>query len=68
MISFKEREKELLISSLDLSISNVSNSISQVKEEEQRIQLRNVIKELLALSDKIASKPETVVVEPDEIC
>jgi hypothetical protein len=65
MKNFKEREKELLISSLDLSITSVSNSISQVKEEEQRVQLRNVIKELLALSDKIASKPETVVGKPD---
>jgi formiminotetrahydrofolate cyclodeaminase len=53
MEKFTVEEKALLSASLDLSISNVSNSISQVKEEEQKVQLRNVVKDLLALSEKI---------------
>jgi hypothetical protein len=50
---FNETEKRLLIAALNLSITNVGNAISQLKEADQVAQSKQVLKELLALNDKI---------------
>lgn len=55
---FNEIEKQLLIAALNLSITNVGNAISQLKEAEQVAQSKQVLKELLALNDKIEKLDE----------
>ena len=55
---FNETEKRLLIAALNLSITNVGNAISQLKEADQVAQSKQVMKELLALNDKIEKLDE----------
>jgi len=47
-------EKELLMNSVDLSISNVSNSVGKMKTVEAKTLGRELLTKLLALNKKIS--------------
>jgi len=53
MVKLSQEEKTLLKKSVDLAISTLSQAISKVPNEEERIQGRNIIKKYLMLSDKV---------------
>lgn len=48
-----EKEKILLINSIDLTIENISNSIINIPDDEVKSKARDLRKEYIILSDKI---------------
>jgi len=50
-----DEERELLMNSIDLSISNVSNSVNQMKTVEAKSLARELIGKLLELNKKLSN-------------
>lgn len=54
MKDLTKEEKELLMNMADTFISNVGSTISKMKEQKQRDEVKDILKDSLALSDKIS--------------
>lgn len=59
-----EKEKAMLKGSVDLSITNLTQQLPTIKDEESRVQLRGVLGEFLSLSEKV-DKLETEKLKKD---
>ena len=53
MKDFTQNEKDLMIDMADSFISNVGATITKLKEQNKRDEIKGILKECLSLSDKI---------------
>jgi adenylate cyclase len=55
MLGITQEEKNLLKQGVDIQISQVSNQVNQTVEQEGKQAMRNVLKTLMGLIDKVDS-------------
>lgn len=55
MLGITKEEKNLLKQGVDIQISQVSNQVNQTVEQEGKQAMRNVLKTLMGLIDKVDS-------------